>query len=174
MAIARLTRWLAIVSLAGLSVLPLLVYQPRLAVVSSPSMRPTLAPGDLALVIHVEPQTITVGDVILYQRTIPFTRIDLVMHRVVSRHGAPGGAVFKTKGDAHEQVDGWDVLPREVLGVVVLVLPQLGRPLLFVQRNLIPLAVILVGLSLLLLASAESTPRTRLPIGTPQHAYSRG
>lgn len=156
------TRWLAVVALAGLSALPLLVYQPRLVVVSSASMRPAMAPGDLAIVVRAEPQAIEIGDVILYQRTIPFTRVDLVMHRVVGRERTDGVVVYKTKGDANEQIDSWDVLPREVLGKVALVLPQLGRPLLFVQRNLTPLAVIVVGLSLLLLAVERDAPRPPL------------
>lgn len=57
-------------------------FKPRLIVVTSTSMVPTLNPMDATLVVEVPPHEIRVGDIIAYVQVQGITP-SLVMHRVV-------------------------------------------------------------------------------------------
>lgn len=145
-----LTSALAVLTCAAAIAL-VVAYQPRLAVISSASMLPTMAQGDIALSIRSDPSEIVVGDVVVFQKVVPFTKVQIVAHRVVEVIEGERGYVFRTKGDANTDVDPWDITSSDVIGRVVAVVPGAGRLLLFLQRHLIPITVAIVGLGLVFL-----------------------
>jgi signal peptidase I len=142
----------ALAALACAAAIGLVVlYQPRLAVISSASMLPTMAQGDIALSVRSDPGEIAVGDVLVFQKVVPFTKVQIVAHRVVEVVEGEQGYVFRTKGDANDDMDPWDSTSSDVIGRVIAVVPGAGRPLLFLQRHLIAITVAVVGIGLIFL-----------------------
>lgn len=101
-----------------------------LSYVSSGSMEPGVKKSDLVIVVPV--RQIQKGDIIL------FTQNDKkILHRVDSINNTSSTTTFQTKGDHNPDVDQESVIPKEILGKVIIVLPthQIIRntnlPLLF-------------------------------------------
>ena len=88
--------------------------------VLSGSMRPTVAPGDLAITQGVPIGSLRVGDVVVFT---PPTETQAVIHRIASREGD----VITTKGDANSVADPWHVTLQGATGYrLVFVVPYLG------------------------------------------------
>jgi signal peptidase len=104
--------------------------KPVMAVVSN-SMEPTFYKGDLVVVKGVDPNTIKVGDIIVYEN--PWRGIPVV-HRVVGIEKVDGRIYFFTKGDNartnrfSDQQSGIapPVSEEMVKGKVIIVIPKLG------------------------------------------------
>ncbi len=104
--------------------------KPVMAVVSG-SMEPTFYKGDLIVSKGVPPETLEVGDVIVYRN--PIRGIDVV-HRIVDKEQRGPHIYFITKGDNNrtnpepDQVSGLapPIMDEWVEGRVVLVIPKLG------------------------------------------------
>jgi len=102
------------------------------------SMLPTLQPGDLVIIVGVEANDITVGDIIVFQS--PF-RSEPIIHRVIAVEKIGGNIYLTTRGD-NNRVS----LPDEirfpvsyVIGKVVYRVPYLGWIIYVIQT---PVAVI--------------------------------
>lgn len=90
------------------------------AIVSG-SMSPAIDKGDVVIIKRVTPEEVAVGDVIQFRvESMP------IAHRVVAIEEREGGFVFRTKGDANPSVDTDPVLPEQVVGKVVMVVPKVG------------------------------------------------
>ncbi|WP_267639370.1 signal peptidase I [Haloarchaeobius amylolyticus] len=142
-------------------VVPFVIYAvPQVAggdqsyVVLTGSMEPAISPGDVVIVTHVDPTTIGVGDVIIYERAnmnVPTT------HRVVERTTTETGDVaFVTKGDANEDPDSGLVTTSAVIGKISLTLPKVGYVIQFVNSKTGFLALVLVPFGLLILSEVWS------------------
>ena len=118
-------------------------------VVVSGSMEPTIGTGDVAIVTKVPPRTIAVGDVITY-RSASDPDV-LTTHRVVGVERTATGLVFLTKGDANEDVDPRPVAASRVVGTVTLVIPLLGHVVVFAQRPIGVVLLLIVPAALLVL-----------------------
>jgi signal peptidase I len=68
----KLVKLTAGLALAAMTILVFYLYSPRLIIISSASMRPTMFPGDVAVAVKVSPEDIRPGDVIVYTRVVPF------------------------------------------------------------------------------------------------------
>lgn len=75
-----------------------------LAPILSPSMRPALDAGDLALVRDVDVDALDVGTVLLLAGGLDATD-GVVAHRIVALERAEGRTVVRTRGDANVDVD---------------------------------------------------------------------
>lgn len=101
----------------------------RPVVVTSGSMSPTIAAGDVVLVMarpRIEP-----GDIVTFERP----GAGLVTHRVVGTD--PSGALL-TKGDANRTMDPTPVSPDDVVGVTRFAVPVVGRPGLWLHDGAWP------------------------------------
>ncbi|MEE8402512.1 MAG: signal peptidase I [Candidatus Hydrothermarchaeaceae archaeon] len=101
--------------------------KPVMAVVSG-SMEPAFYKGDLVVVMGVPPESLKVGDVIVYENH--FRRIDVV-HRVIAIENKGPHFYFYTKGDNNPESDQKSGLAPPVInewvgGKVVIVIPKLG------------------------------------------------
>ncbi len=103
----------------------------KLLVVLSASMGSALPVGSLAFVV---PQTeYFVGDVVTFK--IPGSD-ELLTHRVVgvkvsrcqcvTAEAADGVRVYKTRGDANNVVDDWELTSEDIIGKVIFHIPYLG------------------------------------------------
>lgn len=99
-------------------------------VVVSGSMIPTINVNDIIIVKGVNPQTLKVGDIIVFHD--PRFKIGslcgdghCIVHRIVEviRDEVPK---FKTKGDANMMQDPFIVDSNHVIGKVILVIPEIG------------------------------------------------
>ena len=112
--------------------------------VTSGSMEPLVAPGDVVMVRPVEATELSPNAVVLYDR--PDT--GRVLHRILEVR--PDGTLV-TGGDANTSPDSGFVHADEVQGAAVLAVPWIGRPSLWLsQERFGLLGVAAVGLLVVL------------------------
>ncbi|MGH8885898.1 MAG: signal peptidase I [Egibacteraceae bacterium] len=98
------------------------------AVIHGISMEPTMHEGDIVLARRVASESLTVGDVVSFHQ-----RGRTVVHRIARIDATGGSPVLTTLGDNNEAPDS--PVPAETLvGRVVMHLPGVGQPILWVQR----------------------------------------
>lgn len=95
-----------------------------LMVVSSGSMIPVLNVGDIIIVRGVNPDTVTVGTIIIFHSPYEY---DLpIVHLVIAVLNDNGQRFFETKGDNNQVQDGWRVPVLNLIGVLVAKVPYIG------------------------------------------------
>lgn len=118
--------------------------------VTSGSMEPLVAPGDVVMIRPVVADDLTPDTVVLYDR--PDT--GRVLHRILEQ--LPDGS-FRTGGDANADPDSAAVQLQEIEGAAVLAVPWIGRPSLwFHEQRLVPLTLTGVGLVVALTLAPRS------------------
>ncbi|HEY4604934.1 MAG TPA: signal peptidase I [Blastococcus sp.] len=118
--------------------------------VTSGSMQPLVAPGDVVMVHPVDAEDLTPNTVVLYDR--PDT--GRVLHRILEQ--LPDGS-FRTGGDANADPDSAPVRLEEIEGAAVLAVPWIGRPSLWLaQRKVLPLALTAVAAVVVLALAPRS------------------
>lgn len=129
--ITRIVLVLCIVVLFGLLVPIVLGYS--LLPVLGGSMEPTIPLGAVVAVKPVTPADIQVRDIITFSdRNNPGT---LVTHRVVSLDTQTGRPVIKTKGDANQVEDVWDVPTDQPIQQVQFWIPLAGYVIVYLSGN---------------------------------------
>jgi signal peptidase len=86
----------------------------RFAVIDTGSMRPTLNPGDVAILTSEPTADLHRGEIVAFHP--PGEPHLTVTHRAVSVEHTKHGAIFQTKGDANNAKDPWRA---HILGPVV-------------------------------------------------------
>lgn len=130
---------------------------PRLYIIPTTSMIPTLNPGDVVIIRHVDPKQIRVGDIIAFDVVTyspgkgPYIRIPVIVHRVVDVKIIDGVRYFITKGDNNPSPDPWYVPEGGVLGIAeklislgqfgLLLLTPFGKALILLVITLIVVVV---------------------------------
>ena len=101
-------------------------------VVPSTSMVPTLNVGDIVIVKGVDPNTITVGTIIIFRS--PGGSIDII-HRVIGIMKEGNVLYFQTKGDHNAGPDPWSpgVPESNVKGMLLAKVPYIGYVTLSLQ-----------------------------------------
>jgi signal peptidase I len=77
----------------------------RFAVIDTGSMRPTLNPGDIAVLTSEPTAKLKQGQIVAFHP--PREPTLTVIHRVFSLQRTPAGVVIHTKGDANNTPDQW-------------------------------------------------------------------
>lgn len=99
-------------------------------VVTGISMEPAMGPGDVAIVDErVEPESLRIDDILKFRQW----GLDVV-HRIVTIEQGADGLVITTRGDNVARNDPPIELD-QIEGRVVLVIPDLGRPALWLRRT---------------------------------------
>jgi len=108
-----------------------LVYSPPfgLYTIVSGSMMPKINVYDVIVAVNIkDPETVKVGDIITYISNWDLNYGLNVTHRVVDiNKNEQGEYTYITKGDNNKEVDGAPVPQSNVIGKVILRIPQLGR-----------------------------------------------
>jgi signal peptidase len=136
--ISKILEGVVFVFLLGILVIvlsPLLPIKnvPKTFVVVTGSMEPTIKTGSVVFVKSVDPKTIKKGDIIAF--TSPNNPKDTIIHRVDSI-SSTDPLLFKTKGDANNSIDAWDVMGVGVKGVYFAAIPYLGNIAGFIKQPL--------------------------------------
>ena len=106
------------------------IYSPPfgLYTIISPSMEPNIKVYDVVMSVDASPSEIKVGDVITFISTWDINYGMTVTHRVVSVSKTNAGVYqFTTKGDNNQSPDGAVVTSENLIGKVVIRIPQLGK-----------------------------------------------
>lgn len=144
---------LAIGFVASWSLLPrLLGLEPQ--VVLSGSMHPALETGGVVVIQPKRASAVKVGDILTYRHPErPASAHILVTHRVVAIDNSSGSPVFRTKGDANDVEDPWQVRSSDVVGTAKWFVPYAG----YVSERVRTTAgfVLLIGVPAALLAASE-------------------
>jgi signal peptidase len=101
----------------------------RPVVITSGSMAPLLAPGDVVL-LGDAPRSVEPGDVVTFRH--PGRDGTLVTHRVVA---VDADGTISTRGDANDAPDPYTVQLRDVVGTFGNAVPAVGRPLVWLQER---------------------------------------
>ena len=101
------------------------VFSGSLAIVRSSSMEPAMRTGALAVMLPVDVEDVTVGDIIVFDPPWDSNPDVTVSHRVIGVYDN-GQLRFDTKGDALEQSDPYYVPAESVHGRVLFSVPYLG------------------------------------------------
>ena len=151
----------AILVVLGLSVGPrFFAYETY--IVRSGSMEPAIGTGALVVVQPVQPMAIRLGDVITYRR--PEDPETAITHRVVEVRAGQGQAapIFRTRGDANNAIDPWEVQLQGIAWRVTYSVPLAGYVFAFTQQPLgRALFLIVPGLGLALLWLQRTWRRLR-------------
>jgi signal peptidase I len=118
------------------------------------SMEPTIRTGSLLMIEPVNPNSVRVGDIIVYN--VPtmvreyYNYPPVVSHRVIEVKTVPSLG-FRTRGDNTGE-DPFTIRPMDIRGTVGKQIPYLGLPLLFFQSRqgmiFVIIALALLALSL--------------------------
>lgn len=99
-------------------------------IIKSGSMEPTIEVLDA--VITKYSQDIKLGDIIAINDSN-----NVVIHRVVESNTQDGETIYKTKGDNNNTIDKGDIKTSEIDGKVVLIVPKIGKAIVFMKSHLI-------------------------------------
>ncbi len=106
----------------------------RLLSIQTPSMKPTINDGDLAIATSVKPEDLRPGDIITYWTVINGERV-LNTHRIENIYDGGGFLIFETKGDANTLVDTLTVHEKEIVGKYQFRIPGLGKVFDYLQTE---------------------------------------
>lgn len=95
-----------------------------LLVVVGPSMKNTLMDGDLVFIVHVDPEDLKVGDIIVFHP--PTSPKGLVIHRIYSIEKQGDDYIFRTKGDNNLNPDPWKINGSLIEGRLLYTIPKVG------------------------------------------------
>lgn len=124
------------------SLIPFFTGSAQALIVLSGSMTPLMLPGDMIVAKSVNPDELTVGDVVVF-RGAGEKADSLVTHRIINIQEGKE-RVFQTKGDANEEKDDFTVPASDVVGKLTFVIPFAGYlPEASKNKNLFFLTVIL-------------------------------
>jgi signal peptidase I len=126
-----------LVSAKKLSTDPNYVPKMSLYTIVSGSMEPNIKVYDVVLDSSVsDPTSIKVGDVITFKSTASISKDLIVTHRVVDIKLVNGKYEYVTKGDWNPSIDSDTAKFENVIGKVILRLPQLGRVQFFLSTKM--------------------------------------
>jgi signal peptidase len=152
----RVTRIVASIMLGGVVLLILTVVLGmalglwRFTVIDTGSMRPTLSPGDVAVLTSEPTAELQTGQIVAFHP--PGEPNLTVTHRAVSVKQTEDGAIIHTKGDANNARDPWRA---RVAGPTVwhedFKLPKLGYLAVWCQQRLTRFAILSVIVALVVM-----------------------
>ncbi|MEM2178910.1 MAG: signal peptidase I [Candidatus Methanomethylicaceae archaeon] len=119
---------------------------PRIIVIASSSMKPELESGDAVFLIKPKPEEIKIGDIISFNKVIPYISSNIITHRVIEIKKYENVYIFKTKADANPNPDKFDVSYKEIIGKVIFKIPKIGYALYFIKQNMLAISIILLGI----------------------------
>lgn len=115
-------------------------------IVMSGSMETSIYTGDLIFTKKVDPNTLKVGDVIAFREDDNY----VTTHRIIEIKDVDGEKYFVTKGDNNNTIDKHLVSFNKIEGIYVSRIAGLGSALMFLQKPLglvtVLLLIFIVGL----------------------------
>ena len=133
----------------------------RFTVISTGSMRPTLNPGDVAVLTSEPLSDLRRGQIVAFHP--PGEPRLTVLHRVFSLHRVAGGVIIQTKGDANNTTDQWSArLVAATIWREAAKAPKIGYLAVWSHQRAVRLAALVLIVTLvvaMLLGSIWRSPR---------------
>ena len=98
-------------------------------IVLSGSMEPTIMKGDLIIVKKVDSKDLKAKDIIAFRNEDK----TITSHRIIKVDKIDGKLYFKTKGDNNNTMDEDVVVAKDIEGIYVSRIPELGNFLMYIQ-----------------------------------------
>jgi len=76
------------------------------------SMLPTIRPNQKVIVDAISPNSIYIGDIVLFQ-----VQNMMIIHRLIYKEKVDDEVLFLTRGDACDSLDDWVVHENNIIGV---------------------------------------------------------
>lgn len=141
---------IAILTLGSVPILgAILGTRSPLACPTTPSMEPTIWPGDLVIIGGSNPKDLTDGDIIAYDMLVlslnnpnPEKMSIPILHRIAGIVAQNGSRYFITKGDNNPTSDEWFVPEEGIMGKAIFVIPYVGNLVLILSRLEIKILII--------------------------------
>lgn len=130
-------------------------YEPSVGLytIVSPSMTPNLNVYDVILDVKVKkPEDIKVGDIITFISTSSISKGLTITHRVVAIVETEKGLEYKTQGDNNLTPDTTTVPFQNILGKVIIKIPQLGRIQYFLSSSSGWLIIVVIPAALIIIS----------------------
>lgn len=98
--------------------------------IGSGSMIPNLGVGDIVIVKKTKNyEGLEVGDILVYNK-----ETKVVVHRITEKNKVDNEYVFRTKGDANDAEDWYDIYEEDIIGTVKAKVKYLGYPTIWVNK----------------------------------------
>lgn len=126
------SRMIAIPLICVLCVIVLLItgiFKYTMIAIGSNSMNPAYYRGDAVIFEKVDIDEIKIGEVIAFKK-----KGVVITHRVIKKTGKGENTIFRTKGDANNAADNFDINASEYLGRVEYIAKYIGYPTLWVRE----------------------------------------
>jgi len=125
-------------------------------VVSSGSMVPTLAIGDIIIVNGgIDFDELNIGDIIVFDE--PKSRSKVIVHRVKEIHEASTRRIV-TKGDHNFASDDWLVTSEDFLGEVIFTIPRIGYLTTILAPPMNYILIVMVVITIFVLEIRSNRP----------------
>lgn len=116
----------------------------RFYIIMSGSMEPTIHVSDG--IITKEAKDLKDGDIIAFNNQGAIT-----VHRIIKTYTQENGEkLYQTKGDNNNAADKGLVDETKIKGEVVYRLPKVGHAVLFLQRNIVIILILVIGITLII------------------------
>jgi len=102
--------------------------------VLSGSMQPDINAGDVVIVKSADPYEIKINDIITYKQINSDKQNQYVTHRVINISVKNNSFFYKTKGDANDYPDLYQVNENDIIGKKIFTIPQLGFLINFIHQ----------------------------------------
>jgi len=114
-------------------------------VIGSGSMEPVIMTGDAVIVdTNVSLDELKEGDIIAFYADIQGDETkEVIIHYLYSISEEDGIRVFNSKPAVSDNIDNWDLLDEDIVGIHVLTIPKVGSFLLFAQSTIGRIVLIL-------------------------------
>jgi signal peptidase len=169
----------------GVAYIALPIFGNQALIVRSGSMLPTIDVGSIVVIRPLEslisPISATPkyekGDIIAFRSEKNSNTI--ITHRIISYEIFNGTVFYKTKGDANEEIDNWQVDEKNIFGKSSLTIPEAGKILAFAKSKYgFPLLIILPSLIVIFMESLnifkeikKNRPEKEVVIGNTPSLY---
>ncbi len=169
----------------GVAIIALPIFGNQALIVRSGSMLPTIDVGSIIVIRPLDslisPISATPkyekGDIIAFRSEKNSNTI--ITHRVTSYEIFNGTVFYKTKGDANEEIDNWQVDEKNIIGKSFLTIPEAGKILAFAKSKYgFPLLSILPSLIVIFMESLnifkeikKNRPEKEAVIGITPSSY---
>lgn len=106
------------------------VFRYSAVTIGSGSMSPNLNVGDITIVQKTRDYShLKIGDILVYEK-----QNKIIIHRITRIIKHDDTYVFKTKGDANNEEDNYDIWQQEIIGTVKLNIKFLGYPTIWLNE----------------------------------------
>ncbi|XMB72876.1 hypothetical protein RJI07_02945 [Mycoplasmatota bacterium WC30] len=130
-------------------------------VIGSGSMEPVIMTGDAVIIdTHVSLDDLAEEDIIAFYADVQGDETkEVIVHYLDSISDVDGVRVFKTRPEVSDQVDSWDLLDEDIVGIHVLTISKIGSFLLFAQSTIGRIVLIADILIIYIIVEAFSKPK---------------